>query len=98
MRVLVVLLVLALVACGAFFATTYKRWEGTPPEIRLDHDFKSLGRSPSLQLTINDAQTGLKHVGIRVRQKDQETVLADDSFGRSPAQQSQTYDIGKLLG
>ena len=97
MRVLVVLLLLALVACGGFFAATYKRWEGTPPEIRLDHDFKALGRSPSLQVTVDDSGTGLKHTILRLRQNDKDIVLAKDSFDRAKAEKSRTYDVGRLL-
>ncbi len=97
MRAIVVLFLIALLVICGFFATTYKRWEGTPPEIRLDHDFTALGRTPSLQLTVSDAGTGLKHAVIRVRQNDKETVLAEDSLDRAKAEKSRTYDVGKML-
>jgi murein DD-endopeptidase MepM/ murein hydrolase activator NlpD len=97
MRALVILFFLLVLALGAFFATTYNRWEGSPPEIRLDHDFKALGRSPSLQLTVADAGTGLKHTVIRLKQGGKETVLAEDSFERAKAEKSRTYDLGKMF-
>src|SRR5262249_43489746 len=97
MRLLVVLFVLILIGLGAFFTITHARWEGTAPEIRLDHDFKALGRSPVLQLTIADAGTGLKHTVIRLKQGDKETVLAEESFDRTKAEKSRTYDVGKMF-
>ena len=95
----------ALVALGGFivllaltgFAFSFKRWEGQPPRVALDHDFTALGRSPSLSLTVQDPETGLKHVTVRLRQKDQEVVLADESFERTQPAHSKTYDLGKLM-
>src|SRR5882672_11027841 len=80
------------------FALTYKRWEGQPPRVMFDHDFTSLGRSPSLNLTVEDSETGLRHVSIRLKQKDQDIVLADESFDRKQPENSKIYDVGKLLG
>ena len=65
------------------FALTMKRWEGQAPRVAFDREFKALGRSPRLSLKVEDFETGLKHVRIRLRQKNQEVVLADDSFDRS---------------
>jgi murein DD-endopeptidase MepM/ murein hydrolase activator NlpD len=81
----------------ATLALTYKRWEGQPPRAMFDREFNSLGRSPNLHLTVEDLETGLRHVTIRLKQKDQDVVLADDSFERSPAEKSKTYDVGKLI-
>src|SRR5712691_12198133 len=89
-----VLLVLILVALLAFFGFTYKRWEGASPTVAFDHDFKALGRNAPLKITVKDAGTGLKHVTIRLKQKDKETVLADDSLDSLP---SRTYDVGQLI-
>src|SRR5881396_1636946 len=94
---LTILICLVLMAAIVALARTYKRWEGQAPEVALDHDFKTLGRAPSLALTVQDAGTGLKQVTIRLKTKDQELVLADDSFERSVAEKSKTYDVGKLL-
>jgi len=79
------------------FALTFKRWEGQPPRISLDRDFNALGRSPNLNLAVEDPETGLRHVTIRLKQKDQEVVLADEVFDRPGAEKSRTYDVGKLI-
>src|SRR5262245_5391989 len=86
--------ILILTAVVAFFAFTHKRWEGSAPTVAFDHDFKALGRNAPLKLTVQDAGTGLKHVTIRLKQKDKETVLVDDSLDSSP---SQTYDLAQLM-
>ena len=88
-----VLVVLILVGLGL----TFKRWEGQPPRVMFDRDFNALGHSPRLNLTVEDPETGLRHVTIRLKQKDQDVVLADESFARSAAAKSKSYDIGKLI-
>jgi murein DD-endopeptidase MepM/ murein hydrolase activator NlpD len=79
------------------FALTYKRWEGEPPKVTFDRDFTSLGRSPNLYIKVEDAETGLSHVTIRLKQKDHDVVLADDSF-KGDGEKSKTYELGKLIG
>jgi len=93
-RVFVVLIILVVVAAAAAFARSYKRWEGQSPEVMFDRDFKALGRAPVLSLTIQDPGTGLRHVNIRLKQKDQDVVLADEELNRDA---SKTYDVGKLI-
>src|SRR5690242_3949446 len=78
-------------------ALTYKRWEGQPPRLAFDHDFSSLGRTPNLNLTAQDPETGLRHVAIRLKQNGQDVLLADDSFDRSRQEKTKSYDVGKLL-
>src|ERR1051326_124008 len=90
---LLILIVGIIIAVGV--ALTYKRWEGQPPQVAFDHDFKALGRNPALKVTVSDAGTGLKHVAIRLKQKDQDVVLADENLNR---EKSKTYDVGQLLG
>ncbi len=89
----VTLVVLILVG----FGLTFKRWEGRPPRVMFDRDFNALGHSPGLNLTVEDPETGLRHVTIRLKQKDQDVVLADESFDRSAAAKSKSYDVGKLI-
>ena len=79
------------------FALTVKRWEGQAPRVTFDREFKAMGRSPTLNLKVEDPESGLRHVSIRLKQKDQEVLLADDSFDRAGAEKSKTYDIGKLI-
>src|SRR5690349_87595 len=90
-----ILAALALVALMAFFGMTYKRWEGQAPSLTLDRDVKALGRNPSLGLTVEDAGAGLKQVAIRLKQKDQEIVLVDESFANG--EKAKKYDVGRLM-
>jgi murein DD-endopeptidase MepM/ murein hydrolase activator NlpD len=84
------ILVLILITVGV----TYKRWEGEAPAVAFNRDFKALGRTPDVGITVGDAGAGLKHVTIRLKQKDQEVVLADDALNKETAK---TYDVGKLI-
>jgi murein DD-endopeptidase MepM/ murein hydrolase activator NlpD len=95
--ILILFVVLLLIAAGVGLALTYKRLEGQPPTIALDHDFKTLGRTPALNVKVEDAGTGLKTVTIRLKQKDAEVVLADESFDKASAEKSKSYDLGKLI-
>jgi murein DD-endopeptidase MepM/ murein hydrolase activator NlpD len=87
----VLLLLIVLAAAGM----SYKRWEGQAPEVTFSRDFKALGRTPTLAAMVQDSGTGLRHVTIRLRQNDQEVVLADDDLNKERAK---TYDIGNLIG
>src|SRR5262245_34905882 len=95
--ILILFVVLLLIAAGVGLAFTYKRLEGQPPTIALDHDFKTLGRSPALSVKVEDAGTGLKAITIRLKQKDAEVVLAEESFDKAGAEKSKSYDLGKLI-
>src|SRR6266850_1436265 len=79
------------------FALSIKRWEGHAPRVMFDREFNVMSRSPNLSLKVEDPESGLRHVSIRLKQKDQEVVLADDSFDRAGAEKSKTYDVGKLI-
>src|SRR5262245_61846293 len=96
-NLLILLFILIVTVCAAGYGLTYRRWESQPPAITLDRDFKALGRAPVLSLKVDDAGTGLKQITIKLKQKDQESVLADDSFDRTGAPASKTYDIGNLI-
>jgi len=84
---------------------SWKRWEGLSPSARFDHDFKALGRSPSLSLVIEDVGTGLRAVSVTLKQKDQMTPLVEQqypgpslfTFWRTGAQKSVAFDLGTLL-
>jgi len=103
-----VLLVLAVLAALLLIGTvvvSWKRWEGQPPSARFDRDFKALGRSPSLSLTVEDPGTGLRSVSVVLRQKDQSIPLVEQqylgpsflTFWRTGVQKSANFDIGKLI-
>src|ERR1043165_5707885 len=90
-----VLLALIVIGGLVFLGFTYKRWEGQAPTIALDREFKALGKSPALGLAVDDSGTGLKQVTIRLKQKDQDLVLADDTF--SNGEKAKKYDLGQLM-
>jgi murein DD-endopeptidase MepM/ murein hydrolase activator NlpD len=89
--VLVIVLLVVVVGLAAY---TFKRWEGTPPEVTFDREFKALGKNPAVSVSVSDAGTGLDRVVIRLKQKDQETVLIEETLTQEP---SRTYDLGKLI-
>jgi murein DD-endopeptidase MepM/ murein hydrolase activator NlpD len=91
---LALFLVLIVVLAVTAIAKTYKRWEGRPPEVTLNGQIEALGRNPALAVMIQDVGTGLKHVTIRLKQNDQDVVLADEELNKDA---SKTYDVGKLI-
>jgi hypothetical protein len=88
-----------LVLCGllASFAAACGRMESQAPTVTFNREFKALGRSPGLSLAVEDSGSGLRHVTIRLKQKDQDIVLADESFDTAGKIKSRTYDVGKLI-
>ena len=94
MKAIVVLVVFAVVLSVVALGVTHARWEAIPPQITFNHDFKALGRSPAVTVKVDDEGTGLKHVAIHLKQKDQDVVLADDSINKD---KTRTYDVGKLI-
>lgn len=97
LTIIVVLIGLVLVILLAAIGLTFKRWEGQAPEIAFDRDFKALGRTAAIGLTISDPGNGLRQVTIRLKQGEQEVVLADDAFDRSETTGTRSYEIGKLI-
>jgi murein DD-endopeptidase MepM/ murein hydrolase activator NlpD len=88
---------LALTAVLISFLFACSRAEGTAPTVAFDRDFKALGSKPSLSLTVSDAGTGLNHVTIHLKQKDQDVVLSDDTFAKAAAPKTKTYELGELI-
>src|SRR5574342_55622 len=89
-----VLAIILLVVVVGLAAYTFKRWEGQPPQVTFDRDFKALGKNPAVSVSVADAGTGLDRVVVRLKQKDQESVLVDENLSQVP---SVTYDLGKLI-
>jgi murein DD-endopeptidase MepM/ murein hydrolase activator NlpD len=77
--------------------TSCSRLESQPPTATFNREFKVLGRAPALNVTVADLGSGLKQVTIRIKQKDQETVLSDETFDKASAPKSKAYDVGKLI-
>jgi hypothetical protein len=48
-------------------------------------------------MTVADSGTGLGHITIHLKQKDQDVVLADETFDKATAPKTKTYDVGKLM-
>jgi len=102
---LLVLLILFILMVIGGFAVSFQRWEGQPPTIRFDRDFKSLGRKPPLSLQIDDAGNGLSKISVSLKQKDQLVSLVEESypgpslltFWRTGEKKSATIDLGKLI-
>jgi murein DD-endopeptidase MepM/ murein hydrolase activator NlpD len=90
-----VFIILLLISVVTFFVLTYKRWEGQSPGISLDRDVKALGRNPVLNVTVDDAGTGLKQVSIRLRQNNQDVVLTDEAL--TGGETTKTYDVAQLI-
>ena len=83
-----------------FVATSFiscSRTEGDAPVVSFSREFKALGNSPALSLTVADAGTGLSHVSIHLKQKDQDVALSDEAFDKAAAPKTKTYDVGKLM-
>src|SRR5688572_2522627 len=97
MKVLLFLILMLLIAAVGGFVYTYSRWEGDAPAVTLDRDFKALGNRPALTLKVDDTGTGLRQITIHLKQKDQDVVLADESFERGTAEKAKQYDLGKLI-
>jgi murein DD-endopeptidase MepM/ murein hydrolase activator NlpD len=102
---LLVLLILFVLTVIGGFAVSIQRWEGQPPTIRFDREFKSLGRKPPLSLQIEDGGNGLSQLSVSLKQKDQLVSLVEESypgpsllaFWRTGEKKSATIDLGKLI-
>src|SRR5207247_9912764 len=73
----VLLIFIFLILLSSVFLT-WKRWEGQSPTLRFDRDFKALGRSPSLSLSIEDRGCGLKNISVTLKQKHQSVALLEE--------------------
>jgi murein DD-endopeptidase MepM/ murein hydrolase activator NlpD len=89
-----ILTILLLGTAIGLIGLNLKRWEATAPEVTFDRDFKYLGRNPVLNMSVSDAGSGLDRVTVRLKQKDKDVVLLDESLSQAP---SGSYDLGKLI-
>lgn len=89
-----VLVIVVLGVAIGLIGLNFTRWEASPPDVAFDREFKSLGKDPALNLSVADAGSGLSHVTVRIKQKDNEVVLVDEALNNEP---SRNYDLGKLL-
>src|ERR1043166_456672 len=77
---LVVLLIIVLLLFVTLIILSWSRWESNSPIVRLSRNFKALGRSPSLSVTVQDSETGIKNISVILRQKDQVIPLMDEHY------------------
>lgn len=89
-----ILTIVLVIAVIGYVGWTFKRWEGQAPEVKFDREFKYLGRNPVVNLSVTDAGSGLDRVTVRMKQKDKEVVLLDETLNQAP---TGTYDLGKLI-
>jgi len=100
----VLLIFIFLILLSSVFLT-WKRWEGQSPTLRFDRDFKALGRSPSLSLSIEDPGCGLKNISVTLKQKDQSVPLVEEqypgpsffTFWKTGIQKSKSLELGRLI-
>jgi murein DD-endopeptidase MepM/ murein hydrolase activator NlpD len=100
---LVIGVVLLLMVLG-FIVFSFPRLESQPPTLQLSRDIKFLGRNPDLKLKVNEAGAGLRRVLLKLKIKDQEQTLLDESYPRQGSWWKKSgplgereYDLGALL-
>jgi murein DD-endopeptidase MepM/ murein hydrolase activator NlpD len=100
-----ILLVILIVAIIALIVVTWKRWEGKPPVVRLNREFKALGKNPSLSLTVQDPGSGLQRIAVILKQNGQSVPLIEQTypgptllnFWKVGDQEQKNFDLGKAM-
>ncbi len=104
-RPLAILLIVFLILLVGVVIVSFRRLEGESPEVRLDKDFKTLGRKPAFSLTVQDAGSGVKTVSVNLIQKNQTVNLLEQNYDGPPKYEfwrigdrsPKNFDLGKLL-
>ena len=102
---LFVILIVAILLIVAAVIVSWKRWEGEPPDVRLNREFKALGRTPSLSVVVQDPGSGLKRISVTLQQKDQSVSLIEENypgptwtnFREIGDRTAKHYDLGKRI-
>ena len=89
---------LAIVAFYLVMTAFYRWGDGTPPRITLVEPFTQVGPATPLVLRVEDAETGLREVTVRLVQNLESYTLAEEQFsGQSPLSLGggahQTFDL-----
>ncbi|MCI0415691.1 M23 family metallopeptidase [bacterium] len=100
--ILLIIVIFFVIVCVVM---SWKRWEGESPSVRLNREFKALGRNPSLSLVVQDSRSGLKEISVTLKQKDQVVSLVEArypgptilSFWESGDREEKNFDLGKLI-
>jgi murein DD-endopeptidase MepM/ murein hydrolase activator NlpD len=100
-----VLLILFLILLIGGIVVSWKRLEGSSPDVRFSSELKSLGRNPALTMEVQDAGSGIKNISATLKQKDQVIDLIDESY-EGPSlldvwkvgdRETKQFDLGKLM-
>lgn len=70
----------ALILCGAVAFFMFKRMEGVPPTVTLGLASPSLGANQTIDLTVADAKSGIRRAWVGLLKDGQEIVLLDKTF------------------
>jgi murein DD-endopeptidase MepM/ murein hydrolase activator NlpD len=104
-RLLPILIIFVFLAFIVLIVMSWARWEGKPPEVRLNKDFKTLGRKPEISITVQDSGSGLKNFSVKLVQKNQVVPLVDEpyagptweKFWKKGDRQTKTFPVGDLI-
>ena len=104
-KLLPILIISVFLAFIAVIVLSWPRWEGKPPLVKLDKDFKALGRKPQVSVTVQDPGSGLKKLSITLAQKNQIVPLVDEQyagptfgkFWKKGDRQTKTFQLGDLI-
>ena len=84
---------------------TVSRWEGHPPRLSFDRNFTSLGKNSDLILKIEDKETGLRKISVKLKLKAQTISLVNEHYSgpsllslqEQGNQISKTFNVGQLI-
>ena len=104
-RLLPILIVLVALALIVALVMSWSRWEGKPPVVLLEKDFKALGRNSQLSVTVHDPGSGLKQFSVTLTQKNQTVPLIEEQyagptlgkFWQLGDRQTKTFQLGELI-
>ena len=105
LKLLPILLIIVVILILAAAIMSWRRWEGGDPVVRLNREFKALGRKPALSLFVQDSRTGLKNVSVTLKQSNQVVSLIEEkypgptmmNFWETGDRQEKNFDLGKLI-
>ena len=79
-KVLLIVIILGLIATYLGLIGNTRWGDATPPEISLEQPFESVGPTTPLVVRIQDPETGLRDISIRIIHNLETYVLADQGF------------------
>ncbi|MDH5429951.1 MAG: hypothetical protein OEY57_17450, partial [Nitrospirota bacterium] len=79
-KVLLIVIILGLIATYLGLVGNTRWGDSTPPDISLQQPFDSVGPTTPLVIRIQDTETGLRDISIRIIHNLETFVLADQTF------------------